>query len=144
MKTVKLFLAGVLFLTVAQTAFGQEHTRVAPEFTLKPDQSIFSKDGRYKLWMQKDGNLVLYKIVSGRRTPLWSSNTSGRAVERCVFQRDGNLVVYGFSNKVVWAAASDRKGGSYMLLQNDGNLVIYNRQDRPIWASNTDERHRRQ
>ncbi|HEV2787192.1 MAG TPA: GDSL-type esterase/lipase family protein, partial [Solirubrobacteraceae bacterium] len=53
------------------------------------DQFLRSADGRYRLVMQKDGNLVLYG-PSGRA--LWASNTRGRGSHHVRMQADGNLV----------------------------------------------------
>ena len=49
-------------------------------------QWLQSGDGRYKLHMQTDGNLVLYN-VSGRA--VWATNRTGQFV---IVQSDGNLV----------------------------------------------------
>lgn len=84
----------------------------APIFLYYND-SVISRDGRFRLVFQTDGNLVLYQGQS----PLWSSettptyfsisqpggpNTNGPFVTNmvnyacvAVFQGDGNLVVYG-------------------------------------------------
>lgn len=54
-------------------------------------------------------------------------------------QSDGNLVLYGPGNRVLWA--SDRSTSSwrsqeFVIFQSDGNLVTYGG-GRAIWASNT-------
>ena len=137
----QLLVVGLLLLTITQAAFGQQHTTVEADFTLTPGQSLVSKDGRYTLSMQMDGNLVLHKDANRVNRVIWATATAGKAVQRCIFQQDGNLVLYGFNNQPVWAAGSDTKGGAYLSLQNDGNLVIYNRRGKPVWASGTDEKN---
>ena len=90
--------------------------------------------------MQKDGNLVLSRIYSDRVKPLWASRTDTKAVEKCSFQSDGNLVLYGYNGVAIWASMTDNRG-QYLLVQNDGNLVIYNANDVAIWATNTHEKN---
>lgn len=106
--------------------------RLHPGDMLRTDEHLTSRNHRYRLVLQRDGNLVLY---DARRHPLWASNTEGQRVEKCIMQRDGNLVLYHRNGRPVWASNTVGKPGSYLLLQNDGNLVIY--QPQAIWASNT-------
>lgn len=109
--------------------------------TLSPDQrlisnnsdSIISDNGQFKLIMQKDGNLVLYKNDSS----LWSSGTGDLDVEFCIMQSDGNLVLYlEGSGKPVWASGTQGNPGSFLVVQDDGNLVIY-KPNCPIWVTST-------
>ena len=110
--------------------------------TLRPGQRLVannnesrtSKNGRYRLVMQGDGNLVLYR----GNAPLWASGTNGIAVDYCIMQADGNLVLYGFANNAVWASNTHGQPGSFLIVQNDGNVVIY-RPNFPVWATNTNQ-----
>lgn len=53
-----------------------------------------------RLWMQPDGNLVMY-AYNGQ--PIWASQTVGRDGSRLVVQNDGNAVIYApSSNRPVW------------------------------------------
>jgi hypothetical protein len=97
------------------------------------NQFLRSANGRYRLVMQQDGNLVLYG-PSGR--PLWSSNTVGRGANHLRMQGDGNLVIYNGSNRAVWTSNTPRHYSAYLIVQNDGNVVIYNGST-PIWSTNT-------
>lgn len=100
------------------------------------NQSLRSSDGRYRLVMQSDSNLVLYG-PSGR--PLWASNTVGRGAHHLRMQGDGNLVIYNKANKPIWASGTPRHYKAHLIVQNDGNVVIYNA-SKPIWATGTDGR----
>lgn len=110
--------------------------------TLRPGERLVannsefrvSNNGSYKLVMQQDGNLVLYK----GNTPLWASNTDGVAVDFCIMQDDGNLVLYGFASNAVWASNTNGQPGSFLVVQDDGNVVIY-RPNFPVWATNTNQ-----
>jgi hypothetical protein len=96
-------------------------------------QSLTSCDGRFKLSLQLDGNLVLYQGGSA----LWASNTSGSTGFAAVMQSDGNFVLYDMSGHALWAAGTYNHGGSRLALQNDGNLVVYPPSGGALWASNT-------
>ncbi len=97
--------------------------------TLKAGERLVSNNGTYRLIMQTDGNLVLYKKNTAKA--LWSTKTDGKSGARVVMQTDGNLVVYKGS-KAVWASGTNGKSGARLVLQNDGNLVIY-KNSTAIW-----------
>lgn len=119
-------------------------TAVTSPFDLDAGQTI--RNGAYRLDMQSDCNLVLYKD----QTALWSSGTANRAPAwscRMVFQSDAHLVVYsggaGEQGQVVWA--SDRYVPGFnavfrLVLQDDGNLVIYDTNKAVIWSTSTNGR----
>lgn len=92
--------------------------------------------GRFHLYFQSDGNLVLYDS-----TPLyhyiWTSWTVGKGGVRCVMQWDGNLVIYDANNNPVWATNTSGNPGSKLVLQEDGNMVIYRSNGTPSWCSQT-------
>ena len=94
-----------------------------------------SRDGRFKMLVQGDGNLVIYQY----HEPIWASNTNGRGTPgfKLVVQSDGNLVMYG-RNSPIWASNTNGDGDGYytLIMQNDGNLVLYDRDD-TIWESGT-------
>lgn len=92
-------------------------------------QWLQSSDGRYRLIMQGDGNLVLYN-AGGRA--IWATNRSGVFA---IVQGDGNLVEYA-SGGPVWASNTVGTGANRLVVQNDGNLVLYS-PSRAVWASNT-------
>ena len=101
---------------------------------LSTDQYLRSPDWRYFLYMQSDGNLVLY--TAGHAHALWGSGTDGKGGKYVTMQNDGNLVIYSDS-KALWGSGTDGKGGTYVSMQNDGNLVVYSN-TRPLWGSGTD------
>jgi hypothetical protein len=99
-------------------------------YTLERDQSVSSDSAR--LFMQGDGNLVVYDEFGGAR---WASNTVGQGWT-ALFQDDGNFVVYTRSGHPVWASNTDHHPGSRLFVQDDGNVVIYDG-SAPIWATGT-------
>ncbi|KAI5059603.1 hypothetical protein GOP47_0025922 [Adiantum capillus-veneris] len=93
--------------------------------------------GPYKLIMQADCNLVLYK--NGNKV-LWASHTYKRGTG-CYFimQTDGNAVIYTGAKKVVYATNTYGRndGAHYIIMQGDGNVVMYNGGGRAIWSTGT-------
>jgi hypothetical protein len=101
-------------------------------------QSLISCDGRFRLTMQYDGNLVLYQGGAA----LWASNTWHSTVTTeepyaALMQSDGNFVIYNPDRNPVWASGTAGYPGAHLVLQGDGNLVIYDSSGVPRWASNT-------
>ncbi|HEU0130351.1 MAG TPA: hypothetical protein VFQ85_05090 [Mycobacteriales bacterium] len=93
-------------------------------------QWLQSADGRYRLCMQGDGNLVIYNRWG---TAVWATGRSGRFA---IVQDDGNLVVYSATG-AVWATNTVGSGANRLVMQSDGNLVLYSSSGRAVWASNT-------
>jgi hypothetical protein len=104
-----------------------------------------SPNGKYRLEVQKDGNVVAYNVSGASPKAFWSTGTSGKGRVRLAAQADGNLVVYAYpTNKVLWQT---RTGTStlrtyYQLdMQNDGNIVLYrtdgSTRTAAVWASRT-------
>ena len=69
---------------------------------LNVNDQLVSGNGRVKLVLQDDGNLVLYRTDDGRA--LWASNTAGRPAASASMQSDGNFVVYGQDGLAHWAS----------------------------------------
>lgn len=109
-------------------------SELAPDGGLRRWAALRSTDGRFTLWLQGDGNVVLYK--RGRSAALWESDTSGGAW--WVNQTDGNVVLYDVAGKPLWESRTWSAGPCRLILQNDGNLVLYRLSDgKPVWHTNT-------
>ena len=100
---------------------------------LEPGESLVSGDGRYRLIMQGDGNLVLYSPSRA----LWHTSTQGRSPGFFVLQGDGNLVIYGADGRPYWASWTQGRGGNSLYMQGDGNLVLYTSGGQPVWHTST-------
>jgi hypothetical protein len=124
---------GLNFYTTVNFDTSGTSNNVGTNQALTTGQSITSTDGRYKVVMQGDGNLVLYSI----NRALWASGTSGKPVAKAVMQGDGNLVLYDSQNKPYWASGTAGKGSSSLIIQTDGNLVIYDVGGHATWTSHT-------
>lgn len=107
--------------------------RLLADQSLVTDQELHSPNGRHRLVMQGDGNLVLYR-ANGK--PKWATGTDGRQIGAAYMQGDGNLVLYDAAG-AVWASGTHGNPGAHLVLQDDGNLVIYHPQGHPLWATGT-------
>lgn len=98
-------------------------------------EQIISQDGRTKLLMQADGNLVIYY----GRNPIWASNTNvgTNLPNKAVLQLDGNFVIYNSLGRAIWHSNTRSALKTRLVMQNDHNLVLYDANNRPIWATNT-------
>jgi hypothetical protein len=96
---------------------------------------ITSSDGKYRLLMQGDGNLVGYE----RSEPFWSSGTCGHGIPpfklRC--QDDGNAVIYDGIGNATWATGTHGTAGQFVKMQTDRNIVFYDSAKKSVWASHT-------
>jgi hypothetical protein len=109
--------------------------RLASGAELAGDQAIRSADGRFELIQQRDGNLVLYRIDdASTRTPLWASNTTGKAGARTCMQGDGNLVVISASGDPLWSSKTEGHPGATLELENDGLLTVRDTSGATLWT----------
>jgi len=110
-------------------------SRLTAGSTLQSGSWLVSSNGRYRLAMQSDGNLVLY----WESHPLWASGTGRHGGDFLAMQGDGNLVIYQ-GHRALWSSETSRGGDNayYLSVQNDGNVVIYTPGNRPIWQTASD------
>ena len=105
---------------------------------LHQGQSVKSRDGRFELVMQNDGNLVHYFAETGAQ--LWSSGTAHQGFVRAKMRADGNLVLVKDNGDEVLTQFRGAKG-SRLVVRRDGNVVLYGtddhvyRETRTDWAS---------
>jgi hypothetical protein len=94
--------------------------------------NLYSPSEQYKLSMQTDGNLVVYK----GSTAVESLSTEGTGTGNYLaMQSDGNLVLYTDANAALWSSGTQGTGsGNYLLMQDDGNLVVYTSSGTAVWA----------
>jgi hypothetical protein len=127
------FLIICLWFSATTLSQANDQGWLMPGETLSQSQSLDSPNGQYVLWMQDDGNLVLY----GPAGALFATSTNNQGV-RLEMQHDGNLVVYDASHQAVWNSGTQGNAGARLAVQDDGNLVVYAADlYTPLWASNT-------
>lgn len=127
-----LYTAANAALWNSQTRYG--HTALRAPTELRAGSSITSPNGKYRLIMQGDGNLVLYD-ASNRA--LWHTGTDGSGANRLAVQGDGNLVLYTASNGVSWQSGTRGAGLTQLRLQDDGSLVGYRSDNSVAWRAST-------
>jgi hypothetical protein len=98
--------------------------------TLSTNQSLTSPDGRYRVLVQPDGDVVL-SAVATPATVLWHTNTSGHPGARLVMQRGGNLVLVDPQGLLLWDTGTSSTG-ALLSLQSDGNVVVH-QGSRVLW-----------
>jgi len=96
---------------------------------LEPNQALFAHEhvrscnGRYTLWMQGDGNVVLYEEATGK--PLWNTQTVGTVDPMLIMQVDGNFVLYDGAGTPVWHTHTHGHDGAMLRVEDDGNVTIW-------------------
>jgi len=111
MVTAAILVTAVVALFPTCEAQAQTTIRMNGSQRLDKGQSI-EVAGKGKLFMQPDGNLVLYDAAN---QPKWASGTYGKAVTHVIMQPDGNLVIYN-GTTAVWASDtwnSNARGGYF-------------------------------
>jgi hypothetical protein len=135
MSATKL-LTLILHLTILIISISAKAT-FYPGDCLLLDEHLESTNECFKLIMQKDGNLVLYR--KSEQKALWSSKTDLTNSHKFCHSATGVLMIKNHEDRTTFIAgnASVLKG-AFAVLQNDGNFVLYAAAPlRPIWATNT-------
>jgi hypothetical protein len=95
-------------------------------------QLLVSQDKKSTLFLQSDGNLVLYKssCIGDSKCEIWNTGVHGEGSYFAAIQEDGNLVVYRGTPSMNLGHAWDSKtpgafGDYFVAVQNDENVVIY-------------------
>lgn len=91
------------------------------------------RDGRFTLYYQTDGNLVLYQNGVGYIWASWGLSAPGFTI----MQNEGNLVSYNASGQAVWWSAQSGVPGARLVVQRDGNTVIYSPDGTATWSTGT-------
>ncbi|MBK8238559.1 MAG: hypothetical protein IPK74_23775 [Deltaproteobacteria bacterium] len=105
---------------------------LAPGEVLFADEWVSSCNGRFTLWMQSDGNVVLYEEATGKA--LWNTQTVGTKQPALVMQEDGNFVLYDGNGAAVWHTSTHGHPGAMMRVEDAGNVVVWNGWT-PIWSA---------
>ncbi len=93
---------------------------------------LSSCNDAYGLYMQGDGNFVLY---DQNFVPLWNSMSAGSPARFAVMQTDGNLVLYDALSTPYWDSSSWGNPGASLHLQDDGNLSIEATNGVVVWSA---------
>ena len=93
------------------------------------EKYLQSRNSIYKLYLRRNGNLVL----TCNERPIWTSFTSNNTVAFLYLDEEGiSLILRGKNNNTIWRAQT--KGlGKELVLQDNGKLVLYNSCNRSVW-----------
>lgn len=110
--------------------------------TLWYQQGLMSKNGKYTLVVQNDGNIVAY---NENKNAMWATNTfvnnnirTGNAMNLLfmIDGIDGKLVAQDYQSNIKWELKIPELGGnSKLVMQDDGNIVIYDSLNVARWSS---------
>lgn len=140
-----LILLSVVLSKRARFRSKARDPKIPIEDTLHEGEYLMSKNDKYKLIMQKDGNLVLYSLTPNNKkdhdNPVWQTHTKGegKGPYKAVMEAEGALTVVDGTGKKTWESEGMKPGvGPYTIqIQRDGNLVAYDKTGFPTWASQT-------
>lgn len=90
--------------------------------SLSSGEQLISRNKKYILEMQTDGNLVLSLYSS--KEPIWASGTHNTGAIKVTMQKDGNLVIYNSKNEPKWESHTDGSPIKVLTLGDEGNLVL--------------------
>jgi hypothetical protein len=103
---------------------------------LSVNQQLVSSNGKARLVMQSDGNLVLYRVADNRA--LWASGTYGKPMTQALMQTDGNFVGYNAGKTIAyWSSGTSGYPGASVVLGDDGDLKVVHPSGAVLWWSGT-------
>jgi hypothetical protein len=102
--------------------------RLWAEERLEAEKYLLSRNGRFKLLLQNDGNIVLQRYPDITRFGIDTHVTGDGNYFK--LQNDGNVVLYNRNNAPLAATGTDGKPGHHLVLRNSGRLVLHDEQHR--------------
>lgn len=103
----------------------EEKQDLAPGEFIHGGQNLFSKDKKYSIRYQLDGNLAFYDMSD--ISLLWQADVkdSEHGTGKCIMQpEDGNLVIYDADNNATWASGTNGNPGASFVIGEQGQLTI--------------------
>jgi len=67
----------------------------------------------------------------------WYLESPSRGFKLIEQRGDGNLVLYNFANRALWASGTGGHPGAYAVLQAAGNLAVYSGTGQLLWSVGT-------
>ncbi|MCO7223440.1 cytochrome c peroxidase [Pleionea sp. CnH1-48] len=99
------------------------------------NEFIESNNGRYRFYLQGDGNLVLRRLSDS--AALWSSATHDQGGVRFRLQGDGNMVLRNANGNALWSSKTNGTDATYLMLHNHGNLALHTPANEIVWQTDT-------
>ncbi|GAA5524053.1 hypothetical protein Maes01_00605 [Microbulbifer aestuariivivens] len=133
-KVIRLALLPVFF---GFPLFASANDTLLPDKQLTSNQYLVSRNGDYRITLQRDGNFVLRDWST--RKALWASSTHNTAATRIRLQSDGNLVLRNASGQAVWSSKTHNQAVTMAVIENDGNFVLYAASGEALWETATSQ-----
>ncbi|MHB8506005.1 MAG: GH25 family lysozyme, partial [Acidimicrobiales bacterium] len=108
-------------------------TTLPPGRVMVGGEQLVAAGGRYRVVMQRDGNLVLY---GPSRRALWAAGTAGDRGARLVMSAGGDLVVLDGGHQA-WTSRTAGRGRSYAVVLSNGNFAVHRYGGGATWSSGT-------
>ncbi|MEE9343118.1 MAG: bulb-type lectin domain-containing protein, partial [Gammaproteobacteria bacterium] len=125
------FLFVISLLVFIQPAHAADALKANQQ--LNVGKALQSPDGRAKLRLQQNGNLIL----TYDNKQLWASKTAGSGSNALQMRQDGNLVLLNAAKKIKWSAQTGGNSGSKAQILDDGNFIITKPNGDQVWETNT-------
>jgi serine/threonine protein kinase len=150
-RNTRIWLAAVSLVVVASAAavvvwrpWAQRigSSTLSSGADLKPNSTLSSPNGRYRLVMQPTGSLTLQ--LAGTGEPIWATGSGGHPGAYAVMTRDGNLEVYpgvgtpvpGRQRSALYQTSTSGHDGATLHVLDDGNVVVEDpNSGRWLWQS---------
>jgi hypothetical protein len=100
---------------------------------LRPGEYLQSPNKRYRLFLQRDSNLVLRDWTT--KKVLWASKSVGKGARELALSADGDLVIYSEANLPIWSSKTAGSSADSLQVTDDGALVLF-AGSKAIWAVN--------
>lgn len=107
-----------------------------PGQRLMPGDALRSKNRKYRLRMQTDGNLVHYDLVD--RKVMWHSQSGGERDAFTAMGCNGLIVVFSKSREVLYTTGARADDRTRLIVQNDGNVTLRDGDRKVLWSSGAD------
>ncbi|MFO0646363.1 MAG: hypothetical protein U0326_08995 [Polyangiales bacterium] len=118
----------VTVTTTSVTALPTKPSTLASNTFLRPGESLVSPNRQYELIYNDNGCLALYRRPGDNL--MWQTSTSnwttGVAPNYVLMQTDGNLVMFGARNAVLWSTGTNdpKYANGTLAVLDDGRVVI--------------------
>lgn len=130
-----------VFLQVSagtETAKKKPTDRLPQQGRLKRNETLFSKNGKFYLRLDGNGNLVLRRTADNKvlwHTPIRATQGRGMVLNH---QADGNLIVQDKNDRPLWTTRTSGHKGTVLVVQDNGRLVLskgMGKDRRVLWAN---------
>jgi len=125
----------------ARNIISKSSVKTTVFYTLNPmlddGQSQSSPQNNYKLVMEANGNLALYRLKDNKL--IWESGTTNKGVpqRRLVMRSDGNLAIYDGEKNLLWQSGYTNIGDLKNRLEvtDDGYVILRRPKGEVVWSS---------